>query len=246
MTPQPGHKTGKVKAASTTRSAAARTQTGRSGKKRLPLAWLVAGGVLGLAVVAAAIVLFWPTTNGLVKIESDDPSVEIVFDKSGPIIKGADKEPITLRAGEHGILIKRGDFAFEADKFVLKKGETITLKLELLQGKMQIVQDGKVMALSAIPLPATFTNSMGMEFVLVPKGKSWLGGGGGKPGDKEVEIPHDFYMGKYLVTQEEWEKVMGNKPSQCSRSGAFKDAVKDIPDADLERFPVEGVSDTLR
>ena len=31
-------------------------------------------------------------------------------------------------------------------------------------------------------LPATFTNSIGMEFVLVPKGKSWLGGGEGQTG----------------------------------------------------------------
>jgi hypothetical protein len=32
---------------------------------------------------------------------------------------------------------------------------------------------------------------MQMEFVLVPKGKSWLGGGDGKPGDTEVEIARD-------------------------------------------------------
>ena len=91
-------------------------------------------------------------------------------------------------------------------------------------------------------LPPTFTNSLGMEFVLVPKGKSWLGGGGGKPGDKEVEITHDFYLGKYEVTQEEWEKVMGSNPSHFSRTGGGKDAVKDIADAELKRFPVENVS----
>jgi formylglycine-generating enzyme required for sulfatase activity len=92
-------------------------------------------------------------------------------------------------------------------------------------------------------LPRTFTNKLGMEFVLVPKGKSWLGGGGGKPGDKEVEIKEDFYLGKYEVTQEEWAKVMGGAmPSYFSRVGANKDAVKDIPDAELKRFPVETVS----
>jgi eukaryotic-like serine/threonine-protein kinase len=68
-------------------------------------------------------------------------------------------------------------------------------------------------------LPPTFKNSIGMEFVLVPKGKSWLGGGNDKLGDKEVEIPADFYLGKYEVTQEEWEKVMGENPSHFSRTG---------------------------
>jgi serine/threonine protein kinase len=92
------------------------------------------------------------------------------------------------------------------------------------------------------PPPPPFKNGIGMEFVLVPKGKSWLGGGNGKPGHKEVDIPADFYLGKYEVTQEEWEKVMGENPSHFSRTGDGRDAVKDIPDADLKRFPVENVS----
>jgi formylglycine-generating enzyme required for sulfatase activity len=57
-----------------------------------------------------------------------------------------------------------------------------------------------------------------------------------------VEIPADFYLGKFEVTQEEWTQVMGENPSHFSRTGVGKDAVKDIPDADLKRFPVEQVS----
>ena len=84
-----------------------------------------------------------------------------------------------------------------------------------------------------------FTNSLGMEFVRVPKGKSWLGGGGGKPGTQEVTIPDDFYLGKYEVTQEEWQKVMGIKGSNFARNGSGKEKVKDISDADLKRFPMD-------
>ena len=198
---------------------------------------LVAGGRHSwLGAAAAAIVLLWPTPRGLVKIESDDPNVEIVFDKNGPIVRGAGKEPIALRAGEHGIRIKRGDFEFEADKFVLQKGATLTLKLELLHGKIEVVQDGKVIATREVPRAPIFTNKLGMEFVLVPKGKSWLGEQN-KPGVKEVDIKEDFYLGKYEVTQEEWEKVMGNNPGYFSRPGAGgADKVKGISDADL-KFP---------
>ncbi len=92
------------------------------------------------------------------------------------------------------------------------------------------------------PLPPTFKNSLGMEFVIVPKGKSWLGGGNNNPVDSEVDIPADFYLGKYEVTQEEWEKVMGENPSWFSRTGKGADAVKDISDAHLKRFSVESVS----
>ncbi len=53
----------------------------------------------------------------------------------------------------------------------------------------------------------------------MPKGKSWLGGGGGKPGEKEVVMARDFYLGKYEVTQEEWEKVTGLTPSRFLTHG---------------------------
>jgi serine/threonine protein kinase/formylglycine-generating enzyme required for sulfatase activity/Leucine-rich repeat (LRR) protein len=111
-------------------------------------------------------------------------------------------------------------------------------------GKVSAVHFRKIEIKELPPtsLPPTFKNSLGMEFVKVPKGKSWLGGGKDKLGDKEVEIPADFYLGKYEVTQEEWEKVMGENPSHFSRTGGGKDAVEGIPDADLKRFPVENVS----
>ncbi len=91
-------------------------------------------------------------------------------------------------------------------------------------------------------LPATFTNQLGMEFVLVPKGEFLMGGGGGKVGAKEVTIAHDFYLGKYEVTQGEWEAVTDHNPSYFSRNDKGKDFVKDVPDAKLKRFPVEQVS----
>jgi formylglycine-generating enzyme required for sulfatase activity len=84
-------------------------------------------------------------------------------------------------------------------------------------------------------LPKTFINKLGMEFVLVPRGKSWLGGGGGKPGDKEVKIAQDFYLGKYEVTQQEWRLVMSSNPSTFQN-------VPGVAKEELERFPVEQVS----
>jgi formylglycine-generating enzyme required for sulfatase activity len=92
------------------------------------------------------------------------------------------------------------------------------------------------------PPPPTHKTSIGMEFVIVPKGKSWLGGTKDKLGDKEVEIPADFYLGKFEVTQGEWEQVMDGTPSHFSRAGLAKDAVKDISDEELKHFPVESIT----
>ncbi len=91
-------------------------------------------------------------------------------------------------------------------------------------------------------LPPKFTSGLGMEFVLVPKGTAWLGGGGGKPGQKEVAIPQDFYLGQYEVTQEEWQKVTGGNPSMFARTGKYKNRVQDFSDEELKRFPVDMVS----
>jgi formylglycine-generating enzyme required for sulfatase activity len=56
-----------------------------------------------------------------------------------------------------------------------------------------------------------------MEFVLIPAGSFMMGSSDiyrdRKPVHK-VTIGKAFYLGKYEVTQEQWEKVMGNNPSE--------------------------------
>ena len=57
----------------------------------------------------------------------------------------ADKEPIKLKAGEHILIVTRGDdFSFETTQLILKMGETTTVKVELLPGKVQVVSAGSV------------------------------------------------------------------------------------------------------
>ena len=69
----------------------------------------------------------------------------------------------------------------------------------------------------------SFTNSIGMEFVLIPAGTFMMGSlnrdteayGDEKPAHR-VTISQPFYLGKYPVTQEQWAAVMGNNPSRFS------------------------------
>jgi formylglycine-generating enzyme required for sulfatase activity len=133
------------------------------------------------------------------------------------------------------VVIIRNREGKEVARIVVPEGGSVETKT---------VDDGQPGAKPPGALPARYKNSLGMEFVLVPKGKFLMGGGGGQGilGTKEVEIPHDFYLGVYEVTQGEWQAVSGANPSYFSRVGRNKDAVKDIPDEELKRFPVEGVS----
>ena len=68
--------------------------------------------------------------------------------------------------------------------------------------------------------PKNYTNSIGLEFVLIPAGTFVMG----SPPDDEsafdwekpahqVTISRPFYMSRYEVTQGQWEKLMGNNHS---------------------------------
>jgi formylglycine-generating enzyme required for sulfatase activity len=78
---------------------------------------------------------------------------------------------------------------------------------------------GPVPGKDQIPVPAaekTWSNSIGMDFVLIPAGKFMMGSDTGDNDEKpvhEVRISKPFYLGKYEVTQGQWQAVLGNNPS---------------------------------
>lgn len=67
--------------------------------------------------------------------------------------------------------------------------------------------------------PSTISNTLGMEFVKIPQGSFMMG----SPENEayryeneqlhEVNIAHDFYLSKHLVTQAQWQAIMGDNPS---------------------------------
>ncbi len=97
----------------------------------------------------------------------------------------------------------------------------------------------------AAPEPL-LTNSAGIELVLVPAGRFPMGSPeeeGGEPSERprrEVEVRRPFYLGRFPVTQDEYERVMGTNPSWFragGRGAGARDGVEDTT-----RFPVESVS----
>ena len=65
-------------------------------------------------------------------------------------------------------------------------------------------------------LPRTRTNQAGIEFILIPPGSLMMGSVNGAADEKpvhQVTIGQAFYMGKYEVTQAQWQSVMGSNPS---------------------------------
>lgn len=71
-----------------------------------------------------------------------------------------------------------------------------------------------------------------MEFVLVPPGDFQMGSPPSEPTREPQEVQHpvrisrSFYVGRYEVTQSQWQKVMGSNPSWFQKCG---------PDCPVER-----------
>lgn len=94
--------------------------------------------------------------------------------------------------------------------------------------------ENKVVTKTPSNLPNNFKNSIGMEFIKIPAGTFVMGSPSNEwqrdkseSPQREVVIGYEFYLGKYEVTQEEYEKIMGTNPS----------TFKNCP-----RCPVENVS----
>jgi formylglycine-generating enzyme required for sulfatase activity len=85
-----------------------------------------------------------------------------------------------------------------------------------------------------------------LEMVLIPAGEFLMGS---PDSDKQaldnekpqhrLRITRPFYLGKYQVTQEEYQQVTGYNPSAFSATGQARDR---ISRQDTKRFPVENVT----
>ena len=81
------------------------------------------------------------------------------------------------------------------------------------------------------------------ELALIPAGEFLMGSpdsdkdacGDEKP-QHRVRITKPFYLGKYLVTQEQWEAVMGNNPSHFKGP---KNPVEQVSWDDCQQFLVK-------
>jgi serine/threonine protein kinase len=138
------------------RSATAPATKPKKKSRKAPVLVALAAICAALLLGAAGIIFYWQTNNGIVRIEINDPDIQVVFGDKELTFKGADKQhDVKVSTGPHKLHVKRGnDFEFDTSEFLLKRGETITLKIEWFPaGKLQVVQADKVIGAKERPKP---------------------------------------------------------------------------------------------
>jgi formylglycine-generating enzyme required for sulfatase activity len=104
------------------------------------------------------------------------------------------------------------------------------------------------------PNKESFTNSIGIKFMLIPKGKFLMGSPPDEKGSVEAEvrhevtISHDYYLGTYEVTQAQYKQIMGRNPSMLQqvdvveRHPETNRVLRVVKGPDRSNHPVEQVS----
>ncbi|MEZ0328204.1 MAG: PEGA domain-containing protein [Dissulfuribacterales bacterium] len=124
-----------------------------------------------------------------------------------------------LASGRYRIRVSKKGWRSAVEEFVVSAGETKRLDIRL----------------KPLPSPGTVEKepATGMEFVWVPEGCFTMGSPGSELKRDQDEGPtqevclNGFWMGRFEVTQGQWQKIMGSNPS------SFKNG---------PNFPVENVS----
>lgn len=162
--------------------------------------------------------------------------------------KGAVGPNTLLRLGVAGAPIKAHQIKSlfpnyqggEAATAISRKGKGLTNNIPILIGSAILIAFGLGLLIYGLfksngNVPrislAEGIASIEKEMALIPAGRFMMGDRGDR---LQVTLTKPFYMGKYEVTQEQWESVMGNNPS--SRTKGAKLPVTNVSWEDCQEF----------
>jgi len=121
--------------------------------------------------------------------------------------EGFSKDLEEIKAGKVKAVVKKAKPIFLEAPFSAESAKTAQMELAKNMGKL-------------IEEQIDLGKGIKLEMMLIPAGKFMMGSPASEVGRVDNETQHEvmltkpFYIGKYEVTQEQWEAVMGNNPSR--------------------------------
>ncbi|MCI5212448.1 MAG: formylglycine-generating enzyme family protein, partial [Candidatus Electrothrix sp. ATG2] len=173
--------------------------------RKRPSFWETLPGIItAVAMLIGAVAALITALYGAKVIGQDDPGkVTAKSVQESTVRKSGGKKTTETAPAVSSQVATQPVSATKIDHSVPKKGDTMTDK------------------------------TTGMEFVLIPEGCFMMGAPPDEKDREDDEGPvHEicvdgFYMGKYEVTQGQWQKIMGNNPASFKKG---------------DKYPVENVS----
>lgn len=83
---------------------------------------------------------------------------------------------------------------------------------------------------------------LGMEFIKIKKGSFLMGDSENLKGSEtlhKVKITSDYWLGKFEVTQEQWQKIMGNTELHPEKPSPFRNVNPDYPIVSISYFDID-------
>lgn len=109
----------------------------------------VAGALIPLAI--CGIVFFLQTPKGTIRVEVDDPAIAVSLKGEDLTIAGVGVEESRIAAGDHALVVTRGDLTFETKTFSLKRNDRVVVHATLIDGVVRIDADGSEIGRVGLP-----------------------------------------------------------------------------------------------
>ncbi|HVA51322.1 MAG TPA: bifunctional serine/threonine-protein kinase/formylglycine-generating enzyme family protein [Pirellulales bacterium] len=104
------------------------------------------------AAVLAGVVFFLQTNNGTLRVEINDPQIEVSVKGTDITFKQADNgADVKVSPGDKTLVVERGDFKFETDKLLLKRGDAVTVAVTLSADRVEVKLGDKLIGQRKLP-----------------------------------------------------------------------------------------------
>jgi formylglycine-generating enzyme required for sulfatase activity len=185
------------------------------------------------------------TSNKFWEVDVKGKTLNVTFGKIGTKGQSKPKDFATPEKAkaemEKLIKEKTGKGYVEVGGKAVKKTKSVAKSVASKKSNPGSVGEGLSKALNkAWREEEDLGNGVSLEMILIPAGKFVMGSPKKEKGRWDDETQHEvtltksFYMGKYEVTQEQWEAVMGNNPSSGTKGAKLP--VTDVSWKDCQKF----------
>ncbi len=156
--------------------------------------------------------------------------------------RGSTRLDLTLKAGPYAVEVSKAGYETWVHNMQVQSGSEQVIYARLMRQENSLPASRPDSSSYLTSYHTSGSNTIeervtGMELIKVPSGCFQMGSNKGDFDEKPVHkvcITQDYYLGKYEVTQGQWQAIMGNNPSRFKKGRHHP--VEDVSWNDVQTF----------